>query len=281
MKSFPYTRIISYGCSFTAGDELSDHEFIGMTEDELKKFVKTHDIKGSSPLFYDVLKYSEDDVDKIKKENSTRSWPNYIAKHYGIPLINKAVSGGTNELMLHYYMQDRLNQKILPTDLILIGLTSPSRWFQFDDHGYAHYGVVGVRWKSFDATWQQQIEKNWFNIFNMMHNYMKTIRMFSHESDLNNHQIKLCHAFCFPGMIRSLLREELELNVDDMFGKNDFFDSHLKMIPNHNFLNDTTCIADLAAKGEGISHHTFGHPTIKYHKIFAELQIEELEKNYD
>ena len=39
MIKLPYNRIISYGCSFTAGSELGTAEFLGITEEELHKLV--------------------------------------------------------------------------------------------------------------------------------------------------------------------------------------------------------------------------------------------------
>ena len=88
---FPYKRIISYGCSFTAGSELTDHEYLGITEEELAACARRNKYIGS----HEILQHFSVTVElraQILESNRTKSWPNYIAKKYYMTfgeLVNK------------------------------------------------------------------------------------------------------------------------------------------------------------------------------------------------
>ena len=67
MIKLPYNRIISYGCSFTAGSELGDAEVLGMTEEEMRKLVKKHSFQGAGAWQFlrDCMKLSCNDADEL------------------------------------------------------------------------------------------------------------------------------------------------------------------------------------------------------------------------
>ena len=279
MSKFPYNRIISYGCSFTAGDELGDSAIIGWEETKLVEYIKTHKITSRTDFFNKDMKYPRSLVNRIEEYNKTLSWPNFIARRYNVPLLNRSVGGASNELMLYYYMLDRQNGLIQPSDLVLFGLTSPARWFQFTNLGHEFYGVVTHPWVGIEPEYKDQLLKNWFNSYNIIHTYSKTVTFLSHESDLNNGQIKMCYAYMCPDKLRRHLLPELETDH-----AKDFYDNLMKMYPRHNFLNEDTCISTLAethyTDGEQ-THHAFGHPVIKYQQQFANILIEKMEKMYN
>ena len=51
MIKFPYNRIISYGCSITAGSELIDHELLNLSEEDLFAHAKKLNITGPRRLY--------------------------------------------------------------------------------------------------------------------------------------------------------------------------------------------------------------------------------------
>ena len=130
---FPYNRIISYGCSFTAGSELTDHEVMGITEEQLIVCARQNDYVSVSQI-YDHFSVTPEIRDKIAKSNREKSWPNFIAQKYNIPLLNRAINGSSLSHASYRILQDMHNNIIHPTDLILVGITSPNRWFQFNEN---------------------------------------------------------------------------------------------------------------------------------------------------
>ena len=288
MTKLPYNRIISYGCSFTAGAELGDTEVLGMTEEEMRKLVKKHSLQGAGDLWQflrDCMKLSSSDADelleKINNHNLTKSWPNFIAKYFDVPLVNRAISGSSLSHTVSSILTDLHNSDIKDTDLILVGLTSPSRWFQYKDDGTLVYGVVGHHWinsAGFDPLYQQQVEQHFFNNHNMFYNYCKDIAFLSLLSDKLNGRIKLCYALTNEKRFREFYREEL---------KQQHFNDHFNMcfdiakLSNH-FLSETDCLWPNggAADIDSPTHHIFGHPRVQFHEQFANALIKKLEELY-
>jgi len=274
MTKFPYNRIISYGCSFTSGEELADGLYLNMSDAELSEYINANKIKNSNELFYNFLKLDRNTVEKIRKHGKTLSWPNFIAKHFNVPLLNRACAGASNEQMLYYYMKDKYEGEIKSTDLVLFGLTSPARWHQFTNQGDEIFGVAAHPWSGVDPEFQKSFIDNWFNSYNMSFNYAKTITFISNQSDLNDNNIKLCYAFITPKTYKYSVLDQLSDKR-----ANDFFEMTMNMYPKHNFLFDDICLYDLTSdpKIEGKKFHAFGHPKIQFHEQFANILIEKIE----
>jgi len=130
-KSF--NRVIAYGCSLTAGDELMDHVFMDTS------FEKCNRIKRQ----YIADLGRKDAVDKFRKTynihradaelNRNHSWAAYLAKHLDLPFENRATSGsGIDQVYFNIY-HDILNSSISETDLILVGLPPQYRMIDFRD----------------------------------------------------------------------------------------------------------------------------------------------------
>lgn len=279
MTNFPYKRIISYGCSFTAGDELGDSEILGWSEDELEIYAKKNKIPSSVQLFHDYLKLDSSVVKNIYDYNKTLSWPNYVAKYFNVPLLNRAKGGGTNEWMIHQYMKDKKSGLIDKTDLILFGLTSPMRWFQFTNEGEELFGVFLQHWPGVSDELQTCLSKHWLNVYNLANSFSKNIQFISNESDINGNRIKMCHAFMHPGTFRAWFKDELTESEKKL----QLFNSIMEMYDRHNILQPNECIANLTHfyESDDRKYQTFGHPVRKYHELYANLIIQDLVTLYD
>jgi len=136
-------RIHVFGCSFTAGAELIDHIVFSslgnMDEIDRKKFsagskfeavYKSH----ISPEWRNESGFI--DYKKVSVEQKKFAWPAILERLSGISIINHAIPGTSNDLM--FYELDKLfaEGKILPTDLVIIGLTSPNRVSYFNPYNY-------------------------------------------------------------------------------------------------------------------------------------------------
>ena len=279
MTNFPYKRIISYGCSLTAGTELLDHAVLNMTENEFVEFLKKNKIS-SIPEFFSYLKdnFSYDEItSKMFQLNASASWPNFIAKHFSVPHVNQAVPGSSVSHTAYKILKDLASSQIEETDLVLVGITSPSRWFQFLEDGDEAWGVFGIGWNMrFKVEYQKQLEKHWFNAYNIIYSHFKEITFLSDLSDRLGGRIKLCYAFAGPEYLKYFFEEDLQ---NSRFS--DFFNFSVDMCPTHNFLDTTASISNLAGWRKDSTHHVFGHPKIQFHEQFANILIEKMEKMYN
>jgi len=272
MTNLPYKRIISYGCSLTAGSELSDHEFLGISEEALFDLVKKRNMQGSHDLFK-AFNISTPMWNQIASKNATLSWPNYIAKHFRRPLVNRAKPGTSLSFSTYSILNDLHNSNIGADDLVLVGVTSPNRWFQFTDDGEKLGGVFGFLGK--DDEYIRQLELNWANSYNLLFTHNKELTFLSDLSDRLNGQIKLCYAFGTPEYTKHFHTKELK---DHKFRQ--FYNFCGSLCPTHNFIDTTTSISELASWIDPSKHHVFGHPRVQFHEQFANILIEKMEKLY-
>lgn len=116
-------RVIAYGCSFTAGDEIVDHLLLNVSFDEVNKIKKNY---SNQVEFYEKL--SIEFPNDIMRNNS---WAGQLAKLLNKPFINKAYPGYSIAQSYFQIYSDWKNNFITNKDLILLGLTGPSRivWF--------------------------------------------------------------------------------------------------------------------------------------------------------
>ena len=281
MIELPYKRIISYGCSITAGSELIDHELLNLSEEDLFAHVKKQNIRGSHDLFKS-LNASPKTIENIRVRNATKSWPNFIAKRFDKPMHNRAIEGTSLSDATYRILSDLHNSKINDDDLILVGVTSPLRWFQFFETGDFGGGIFGSKfigsvWESkFSSEFKTQIEHHWVNAYNIVYTYFKELMILSTLSDRLNGRLKLCYVFGKDTFMSYTFVEEMK---DKKFSE--FYDMCVSMLPPHHEINTiglTLLSGDCNTDTE--NHHVFGHPRIEYHEQYANLVIEKLEQMY-
>lgn len=281
MTNMPYNRIISYGCSITAGQELTDHEFLNMSEEDLRAHVKKHNIKGPRAL-YESLNVSSKTVNDIRIHNATKSWPNFIAQRFDKPLHNRGKPGTSISDAIYRILSDLHNSNIKNDDLILVGVTSPLRWFQFFENGDCGGGIFGSpyngsTWETkFPVEYKTQIEQNWVNAHNILYTYLKELMILNALSDRLDGRLKLCYVFGKYAFVSYMFSEEMKQK-----NFSDFFDLCVSILPTHNDINvmGLTELSGGSVPG-GKNHHVFGHPRIEYHEKYANLVIEKLEQMY-
>ena len=273
MTKFPYKRIFSYGCSITAGTELGDAALLGMTEDQLDEFVKANQIVGTQDL-YGKLGAMKDTIGLINTVNASFSWPNYVAEHFNVPLHNRAIGGSSLSSATHEILKDLHNSNINNDDLILVGITGPGRWFQFNEGGKTAGGVVGqYSWPNTLLEYQNQLEQNFFNRHNLLYNHYKELAFISNLSDRLNGQIKMCYAVNSPSQLENIFH----LKEKEFVG---FYDFCRSIFPTHNLIDETLCLTELAGRDRK-NFHPFKHPKVEFHKKFANILIEKMEKMYN
>jgi len=133
-----YKRVVGYGCSYTAGDEIADHLILNVSFEECKKLKKKFSNQVEFYNHYNIVHQHE--------MLWSNSWAAQLANLINLPYLNRANPGSS---MGHIYFdiyKDYVNKLISKDDLILVGITSPLRimyWHedrsQFDSCPLSHY----------------------------------------------------------------------------------------------------------------------------------------------
>lgn len=167
-------RIIAYGCSWTTGQELLDHVHMGMSFNECND-IKAMYIKNGKTL--ENMKMFNDHYDienPINVErNQKASWVGQLASMMDKPLINKAIGGSSLDYAYFTIFNDYRSGVILPTDLVLVGLTSIFRTILFRNHFNAE-GVSSLQLGNLDGT----NDRSLIELFNddfVVFQYFKTL----------------------------------------------------------------------------------------------------------
>lgn len=275
INKFSCNRIVSYGCSITAGSELTDHNFFDMTDEELFAYVKKNKITGPAPL-YKSLRTSHKTIEDIRLHNLTKSWPNFIAKKYDKPLCNRAIQGTSISDATYRILSDLHYSTIKSDDLILVGVTSPYRWFQFFETGDCGSGVFGKSWETrFNHDYTTQIEHNWVNFYNIAYTHFKELMILSNLSERLDGRIKLCYVFGKDTFLHHFPKEMKDKKFSE------FYNFCVSMVPTCNDIDPTPLVKLPGGSPRNFSsHHVFGHPRIEYHEQYANLVIEKLEQMY-
>lgn len=123
-------RILAYGCSYTAGDEIMDHVKIGVTFEECNQIKQRYSTTYGQG--YDIAAFrTEFNLSRDYPLHRNNSWAAILAKKLTVSFENRAVNGsGLDE---HYFKiyNDYNNGQIKDTDLVLVGLTSIDRMIDF------------------------------------------------------------------------------------------------------------------------------------------------------
>jgi hypothetical protein len=252
-----YKRIIAYGCSFTAGDELADATVLGMPEEEVDEMKRSG---ATRQQLYGGLRK------QIESHGKTLSWVRWVADHFGVPYSNRAIGGGSIQQMVYRIERDYHNGLIDDDDLVIVGVTSMFRWFQFDYTGHEMSWVFSF-YESGIPKLTRELAENYINDYNILwvyHLHMNYLQKLADERK----NIKLVHA------IKAFSREKGYMESADLIP--DFektlssFEYPAVLIPYG--------ISDLTAhlQHEQVTHG-WGHPKIEFHKQYAKLIIDKLE----
>ena len=126
-----FNRIIAYGCSYTAGDEIMDHVVMGITFEECNQR-KTDYLNNKTASLAHTGNFKKDfNIQWNDPLHRNSSWAAQLAKLLNVPFENRAMNGsGLDEHYLRIYM-DYDHGRILDSDLVLVGLTSMNRMIDF------------------------------------------------------------------------------------------------------------------------------------------------------
>lgn len=126
-------RVVSYGCSYTHGDEIIDHELLDISFDKVNELKKSFDSQ--------ISFYKHHKIDFPNDKMRAASWAGQLANMLEKPFTSSAVPGTSLSYHVYQIMNDYNHQKLTNRDLILVGLTGPDRVTYYDNN-------IGEMWAS-------------------------------------------------------------------------------------------------------------------------------------
>jgi hypothetical protein len=263
-----FNRIVVYGCSYTAGSELADHIVTcpNMSMNEIDTLKRSLGIMEWNSKY---LPGSDTDGRRTKVEHSF-AWPNKLAKHFEVPCLNRARSGSSLQYSQYLIDKDISDGVITDNDLIIVGITSPNRWFYLDEKGEPQRPIMGYHWNWPSESFHKEFVLEIYNTYFIAYNFYNSMRYLDMLSDKLNGRILLQPVH---NSIYSYLRD---------FGK-ELDADFLKLITT---MKDFKSFIDAEYSFSGIldwkntnESHGGGHPKEPFHQKFANHVAEKLSKN--
>jgi len=123
-------RILAYGSSDTAGDEIMDHIVLGMTFEECNQHKMAY-VNGKASLARSTQFKEDFKIRWDEPLHRSSSWAGQLAKLLNLEFENRATNGSGLDAQYFQIHSDYTQGLILDTDLVLVGLTSMNRIIDF------------------------------------------------------------------------------------------------------------------------------------------------------
>lgn len=193
-----FNKIIAYGCSHTAGAELADHLLLGIDIETCNKLKKNYNSFDSWVKSYINDKKIQDQLffphgDDIEVANKKLSFVQKIADRLGVMCENNSIGGNSQQGIYYQLINDHIDKKITPNDLILICNTLPTRILLIgerakilptnSENGYASTPLSQLN------LYQLKEILNWQSLEHIVWNYFNTLSLIKNYCSVNNIQM--------------------------------------------------------------------------------------------
>lgn len=175
-----YSKLVAYGCSWTAGSELQDHIALKMSETECDNLKKKLGLHGFGNR-YDKI---------IRNRGAEVAWPAELGRRANLPVVNRAAGGASVEYSLYHFQKDIQLRQVTSDSLVIVGLTTPDRQLVFKNHlgeGFIQL-LPGSDAKAFG--WKSSNTKFLWNCFltdeRLAYNYANFINLMRFHAQKNN-----------------------------------------------------------------------------------------------
>jgi hypothetical protein len=264
-------RVVAYGCSYTAGMELADADYIpNLTLDEInaeKKALGQH-------LFYKKYPAALFQSPPEKKQlEHNRAWPKHLINYLEMPLdyLNRATAGSSMEEIVFAIEHDLHNGILKDDDLILVGITSADRILKIDNTGSPSSLVLhdlDARWTSpaFRKMFTMEIANDYWLLYNW-HHAVKYIDMLS--KTLNNRILQVY-------LHTNYQEYKIEFNVHH----NEFLKITDSLENIESILDKNLSFKNVEPLWTHKTEHGYHHPYEILHKNLAKLLAEKIKEKY-
>jgi len=257
-------RIIAYGCSYTAGDEIMDHVALGISFEECNQLKREYLLKNEK---------SPNHTSKFKKDFNIRwddplhrnsSWAGQLAKLMNVSFENRATNGSGLDEQYFKIHHDYAQGLILKDDLVLIGLTSMNRMIDFRSK------TTTLISKNIPDDSGSRLLLDIYNDDYIVFHYFKTLDLF------NGLRSKM--RLLMQPMVDHMLPYQLNrLNVPNtrIFAKDIWKNSISNILLPEDYLRSPIV--------NGVKNKcAFGHPTLESHtelaeKIYKQIELDKLD----
>lgn len=131
-----YNRIVSFGCSWTAGSEINDHKILGMSFRESYNYKKRLGQEKFYKRHYDEVSDAE--------INKNAAWAAHLAKNLDMDYLSLAVKGNSMDGILVDVISSLYSNKIRKKDLVVVGLTTPQRILEWPESNPPQSKIIGL-----------------------------------------------------------------------------------------------------------------------------------------
>jgi|688.fasta_scaffold37820_2 hypothetical protein len=264
-------RVVAYGCSYTAGIELADADFIPhLTLEEInaeKKALGQH-------LFYSKYPAVLFQAPPEKKQlEYNRAWPKHLINYLELPLdyLNRSIAGSSMDAIVFAIEHDLHNGIINDDDLIVVGVTSADRILKINDEGSPSSLVLhdlDSRWTSpeFRKMFTMEIANDYWLLYNW-YRAVKYIDMLS--KTLNNR------------ILQVYLHTNYQAYKDVFNVNNNEFLSIINSLKNiESILDKDLSFGKIEPYWNHKTEHGFYHPYEILHKNLAKILAEKIKEKY-
>lgn len=124
-KIVEFTKIVAFGCSYTAGFESRDHVYFGVSDAEMDQW-KLKDKTKNAFTFYTQFGLKNHEWNKLCDENKEGSYIKFLADELSVSWENFAEPGSSLEFSI-WKLEEYLRNNKNTDELIVIGVTCPNR----------------------------------------------------------------------------------------------------------------------------------------------------------
>lgn len=262
MLNYNKKRIVYFGCSFTSGLELIDHELLGITAEQSDNLKKQWISDGKTIVdFMDYLqKKSKLSHEEIIFQSAKRSYASKLSAKLELEHVNYARPGCSVDHSLLMLFSEYYAGYINPeTDIIFLGITTPHRYLTFQPNklGKDHSRVMGHSFEEADMHYNDyKVLQTFLFALHNFKNFCETKKfqvfiqpmveskfLFYNEED--NVFAGISPNWPWMNLFKTLFHEILEYSID----------------PELDLFSGCGCVT---------GQHGFKHPNEFAHQIFSE-----------
>lgn len=270
-----FKRLVAFGCSHTAGDEISDHTVLGLSwqeyHDEVKKIINSESFSSHKQKYIKIKKvfWSDKHLDlKRINLNQSLSWSSKLAPKLNLSNLNMA-RGGNSMSNIFFEIVNQFNRhNLFSTDLIVIGLTHLHRYTVFNPNKVKSYfrqhkiESKGMPLDSLESHERKNIE-HIYNHEQFVWTYYNTLKQIEQFSLANNLTVMM---FPIAG------QQELDPYHKEWLGK-----TRIESINKHAKWCWKTLMPNILIGNKGLEEFNpekiscaWGHHPESTHKLYAE-----------
>lgn len=246
-----YHKIIAFGCSYTSGSELLDHE-IHHQADSIKQ-------SQGSTYFYEnyIDPLTQEQQELLDQRQRQKVWAAEIARGAGLELDNRALAGSSLAYSVDMIERACYSGELAdPGILVLVGVTSPNRGLYWRDRdSYKNWSIAS---DNMPKHWDRPTIVDFMSTEWLLHQHLNCLLRLVQISDRIQGRLLMFDMMELTNYIDSLdeqhsFRNRWQEIVDSGHTR---FDRYL-----NNFMIDSSMNSD--------ERHGGGHPKASVHAKFA------------